>query len=351
MRILAIDLGKRRAVACDYNSITGKHEYQKVPMSPKAIHDLFVLHSPDRIVLEVSPTAGWVYDIGTALGIEIQVANANHDAWRWKNVKRKDDKTDALKLAQLSIMNQLPTVHMPEKKVRQKRSLIRYRQKLIKRRTQVKNNIRSILDREGLSMPKGQTAWTKSYFQKLKELSIPLTQAEPENLWRGQLWIELEMLNSINTCLQEVEDKLDDQAASDECIKRLRTCAGVGPRLAEAIVAFLDNPKRFKNSKQVGSYVGLTPRQYQSGQMNRQGKISCQGNKLLRSLLVEVSWMTLQYNPWARSTYQRILRNSPSRKKVAIVAVARKLLIRCWVMLRDEQPWQNGDKSRKNFAA
>jgi hypothetical protein len=61
-----------------------------------------------------------------------------------------------------------------------------------------------------------------------------LTEAEPENLWRGQLWIELEMLNCVNTCLQEVEDKLDDLAASDERIQRLQTCAGVGPRLAEA---------------------------------------------------------------------------------------------------------------------
>ena len=61
--------------------------------------------------------------------------------------------------------------------------------------------------------------------------------------------------------------------------------------------------------------------------------------------------MALQYNPWARSTYQRVLRNSPSRKKVAIVAVARKLLIRCWAMLRDEQPWQDGDKPGKNLAA
>jgi transposase len=163
MRILAIDSRRSKAVACDYNSISGKYEYQKVPMSPQAINDLLVLRSPDRVVLEVSPTAGWVYDIGRALGIEVQVANANHEAWRWKNVKRKDDRTDALKLAQLSIMNQLPTVHMPEKKVRQKRSLIHYRQKLIKHRTQVKNNIRSILEREGLSMPEGRTAWTNSY--------------------------------------------------------------------------------------------------------------------------------------------------------------------------------------------
>ncbi|MHC4214716.1 MAG: transposase, partial [Planctomycetota bacterium] len=61
----------------------------------------------------------------------------------------------------------------------------------------------------------------------------------------------------------------------------------------------MDDPKRFQNSKQVGSYAGLTPRQYQSGQTERQGKISGQGNKLLRNLLVEICWMSLRCNPWA----------------------------------------------------
>ncbi len=111
-------------------------------------------------------------------------------------------------------------------------------------------------------------------------------------------------------------------------------------------MACLDDPKRFQNSKQVGSYAGLTPRQYQSGQTDHQGRISKEGNKLLRSLLVEVSWLSLRYNPWARDTYQRLLRGSPSRKKIAITALARKLVVRCWVMLRDEEDWKD-DVQRK----
>ncbi|MFC1633361.1 transposase [Planctomycetota bacterium] len=90
-----------------------------------------------------------------------------------------------------------------------------------------------------------------------------------------------------------------------------------------------------------GCSNSLTPKQYQSGQMERQGRISGQGNKLLRNLLVEVSWVSLRYNPWARDTYNRLLRGSPSRKKIAITALARKLVVRCWAMLRDEQDWKN----------
>ena len=75
--------------------------------------------------------------------------------------------------------------------------------------------------------------------------------------------------------------------------------------------------------------------------MDRQGKISGHGNVLLRSLLVEVSWSGIRYNRWMRETYKRVLRGSPSRKKIAITAVARKLLVRCWAMLRDKQIWHD----------
>ena len=107
----------------------------------------------------------------------------------------------------------------------------------------------------------------------------------------------------------------------------------------------MDEPSRFSNGKQVGSYAGLTPKQYQSGQMDRQGHISGQGNRLLRSLLVEVSWCGLRYNPWVRQTYERIRRGSENRKKIAIRAVARKLLVRCWAMLCEEQEWRENNRS------
>ncbi|HEW78666.1 MAG TPA: hypothetical protein ENH34_01685 [Phycisphaerales bacterium] len=156
MNILAMDLGKCKTVVCFYNSNTGKHEFDKVRTEPKRIHNIIVEKSPQRVVLEICSSAGWVYDIVKSLGIEVQVANPNTQAWRWKNVKRKNDGQDALKLAQLSAMNQLPTAHMPKRQVRQKRAMIQYRQRLVKRVTQIKNNIRAILEKEGLSMAKGK---------------------------------------------------------------------------------------------------------------------------------------------------------------------------------------------------
>lgn len=285
--------------------------------------------------------AGWVFDIANALDKETETTNTTHDAWRWKNVKKKTDKEDALKLAKLSSMNQLPTVHMPDKRVRDKRALITYRQRLVKHSISIKNAIRAIFSREGITIPKGKRLWSKVGLQWLRKHAQPLEEImDIEQLWRGQLHIELETFEAVTASLRKVEDKLDKLGSADSWIRRLQTIPGVGSRLAETVVVFLDDPDRFQNSKQVGSYAGLTPRQYQSGQTERQGKISGQGNKLLRNLLVEICWVSLRYNQWARDTYKKLLRGSKSRKKIAITALARKLVVRCWAMLRDEQDWR-----------
>lgn len=351
MKILAMDLGKNKTVVCIYDQKSGKHKYQTVRTGPQQMHDLMVEHKPDRVVFEICSAAGWVFDIAKCLDIETQVANTNGQAWRWKNIRRKNDREDALKLAQLSAMNQLRMVHIPNRQVRQKRALIQYRQSLVARCVQIKNGIHSILDKEGLSMASGKSGWTKESIEELKAKALPMEECDGDNLWRGSLRVELEMLSRATELIKEVEDKLDEIGKGDRQVQLLRTIPGVGPRLAEAVVAYVDEPGRFGKGKQVGCYAGLTPRQYQSGNSNRVGRISGQGNKVLRSLLVEVCWLGLRHNDWMRRTYQRILRGSNSRKKIAITAVARKLLIRCWAMLRDDTTWRQDKVKVSNVAA
>jgi transposase len=340
-----MDLGKVKTVVCDYDSDSGAHSFCSLRTRGQEIHDLVVERQPDRVVIEICTAAGWIHDLVESLGFAVEVANTNTEGWRWKNVKRKTDRKDALKLAQLSAMHQLPLVHMPKPEVRSKRSLITYRQRLVKRRTQIKNSIRAILDGQGYSMPAGKSGWTMKVLTHLRKMARKLEDCSIEQLWRGQLHVELCMLESVTAALEEVTAKLDSLARNDKAVQLVQTAAGVGPRLAEAIVAFLDEPERFKSGKQVGSYMGLTPKQYQSGQMNRQGRISGQGNKIVRALLVEVSWLGLRHNAWIRQTYYRLLRGSASRKKIAITGVARKLLVRCWAMLRDGKPWREENVS------
>ena len=339
MRILAIDLGKNNSVACDYEAPTDEHRFFSIKTTTKDMTKLIRKIAPDRVVIEISSQAGWVGDMVRSMNIDLQVANPNTEGWRWKKVKRKTDRDDALKLARLSSMNQLPLVHLPERRVRQWRSLIQYRQSLVSRRTSVKNHIRSILDRQALQMPAGKSGWSRARILWLRELAQPLDEASIDDLWRGELWEELEHLESLEASIKRIEAKLDELAASDDRVKTIKTVPGIGNRLSEMVVAVIDNPHRFKNSKQVGSYVGLTPRQFSSGQFDRQGGISGRGHNNLRKLLVEVSWLGLRHNPQMREIYERVLQGNKTRKKIAIVAVARHLLIWCWAMIRDGTTW------------
>lgn len=339
-KIISIDLGKFKSVACTYQAATGSHTFTTIPTRPQDIHDLFVREQPNRVVVEVGSQSGWVCDLCETLGVEVQVVNANHEAWRWQNVKRKTDKDDALKLAQLSSMNQLPLVVLPARRVRQWRSLIAYRHTLVSRRTAIKNSIRAILDRQAIAMPPGKSGWTKKSMQTLSGHARPLVEVDGDALWQGQLHVELQALGQIQPLIDQVEYKLEVLAQADARVERLRTIPGVGPRLAEVVVAMIDDPKRFKNAKQVGAYAGLVPKQYESGTMSRQGKITGQGNKLLRALLVEVSWLMRRYNSHFQAVFDRVCRDSKTRRKIAVIAVARRLLICCWAMLRDGTDWQ-----------
>lgn len=340
MKILALDLGNYKSVGCVYETAALSHRFATMVTTPKALHDLLVEEEPDRVVIEICPLAGWVSDLVRALGIELQVASTTHDAWRWKNVKRKNDRQDGLKLAQLSALGQLTLVHVPEQGVRQWRALINYRQRLVSRRTKIQNHIRALLLRQAVAMGAGHRGWTRAGIAQLEALARPLQEVGGEELWRGELALELEGLKALAEPLRQVEAKLDELGEVDERVQLLRTIPGVGPRGAEALAAVIDEAQRFKRGKEVGAYLGLVPKQIQSGESNRLGRITRQGNRLLRSLLVEISWSGLRYNAWMRSVYERVRRGSKARKKIAIVAVARRLLIRCWAMLRDGTTWQ-----------
>lgn len=152
--------------------------------------------------------------------------------------------------------------------------------------------------------------------------------------------MELQALEQVQALIAQVDLKLEALAQADQRVALLRTIPGVGPRLAETVVAIIDDPHRFASGKQVGAYAGLVPRQFESGTMQRSGRITGRGHQLLRTLLVEVAWLMQRYNASLRERFERVCRGSKTRRKIAVVATARKLLIVCWAMLRDGTTWR-----------
>jgi len=337
--ILALDLGKNKSVSClvknDAEPIFDTHA-----TSPAAFHDLFVEVAPQAVVIEVGSVCGWVCDLCRALGIKVAVANTNDDRWVWRNVKRKTDRDDARKLAEMYLAGKLPEVHMPMPEVRQWRSLIEYRTSLVRRRTAVRNTLHALMLREGRALEgRGAAAWTHQRWRTLSALARPMAECSVHELWRGMLASELRALEQLQELIAQTEMKLDELGAANRNVQLLRTIPGVGPRLSEVVVAVIDDPARFKNVRQVGAYAGLVPRQYESGQLSRQGRITGRGNPLLRALLMEVSWLMRVHNPHFAEVFGKVERGTKARRKIAAVATSRRLLVTCWAMLRDQSPW------------
>lgn len=303
-------------------------------------------HNADVLVFETCTAAGWLTDLSDELKQPYFVANPNGEAWRWSKIKRKTDRDDALKLARLTAMNQLPTAHVPTRSVRAKRSLLKFRQSIVERRVTLQNEIRALWQALGFApLPADKCGWTKEARATMRQHARPLLDCDVENAWRGQLTMLLDQFEYIRDQEKLTERKLEHLAKDDASIQRLLTVPGIGRVTAEIIVAYLDDPKRFNNGRQVSIYAGMVPVQYQSGQSDRRGRITKRGSRLLRKAIVECGWLLIRYNPWAHETVERISKSQKTRRKQAVVAMSRRMLVRCWAMLRDETDWQQPDRN------
>lgn len=340
MKILAVDLGSNKSVYGLSAGLGDKPAYGSLATTPQAFHDLIVQLTPDRVVIEIGAQAGWIKDICDALEVPCDVANTADERWHWNRTRKKTDKKDVDRMLFLAHSKTLPTVYMPDRDVRQWRQLIRYRHEMVQDQTQIKNRIKAILKREGVTLNVSATAWTGKYIQALETHARPLAGTDGDTFWRGQIDLELKRLAEVGKHLKAVTAQLNHHAKARVHVKRLKTIRGVGPRTAEKFAATLDNPHRFATGKQVGCYLGLTQRVYQSGQMRREGKISKMGDTHLRTLLIEAAWSAVRVEGPMKDLFDRVCRGMKNRRKTAIVAVARHLAVVAWAMMRDETIWQ-----------
>lgn len=340
MKIVGVDLGQNKSAWESLDTQTGEVARGAVGMSDDTLRELLRKIGPDQLVIESGPLAARVHDLATAAGVVVLVADATQDAWQWKNVKRKTDADDANKLVRLAALGQINPVHIPTPAVRERRHLLEYRAALVAEQTRCKNRIRSTLLLQGLKTPSGKAGWSIAARKGLAQHARPLAECDPTELWRGLLRTELEHLAQVEQLVQAVTAKLDELAKSDPQVARLRTIPGVGPRTAEVIVTALDQPRRFATRRQVAAYAGLVPRRWQSGQMDRSGRITKRGSPLLRAILNQAAWIAVRCNPELRAFFLRIGGGQKKRKKQAIVAVMRKLLVIAWALLRDKTTYQ-----------
>jgi transposase len=178
--ILALDLGKYKSVACACDRATTQARFDALTTAREELRQLFARHRPAVVVVEAGARAGWVADLCAECGLGCQVANTARAAWKFQHTQRQTDQDDALRLAPLEALGQLPTVVIPPPQTRPWRGLIADRQVLVGRRCAGPNRSRSILVGQGLPAPRGHRAWTAVGLEGLGQHARPLADGGPD---------------------------------------------------------------------------------------------------------------------------------------------------------------------------
>jgi len=292
---------------------------------------------PFAVCFEASCGYGYLHEKLSALAGCGRVAVAHPGKLRLIfRAKRKNDRVDAEKQAKLLYLDQVPQVHVPGIDVRAWRGLIELRRRLVGRRTAVKSQLRALLRGAGCcDAPSGKALWSKKGLEWLGSVAL----GEADALRRDLL---LEELAQADERIGRVTKELDRRADAHPGVALLRTVPGVGPRTAEAFVAYVDDVRRFARNKQVGCYLGLVPCQDQSAGRDRLGHITGDGPPTVRMLLCEAAWQAVRRSPSMKSFFERVMHGEPGRKKIALVAVAHKLARSMAAMLRSGEAWREG---------
>jgi len=294
-----------------------------------ALAEFFQALPPARVVIEVGTHSAWVQEVIAGEGHEVLVANPRLMDGS-KRRKRKNDRIDANQLARLGRVDpkMLHPITHRSREVRQDLVLLRARDALVEVRTELINASRGLVKSLGTRLPKCSSP---SFGDKVAD-------AIPVEIREAVLPL-VQLVDGMSACIK-VYDRRIEELASDKYrhTKLLRQVKGVGPLTSLAYVLTLEKPERFPKSRDVGPYVGLVPRQEDSGESQPQLGISKAGDTMLRKLLVGSAHYIL--GPFGPDTDLRRYglrlceRGGKKAKKRAAVAVARKLAVllhRLWV--------------------
>jgi transposase len=289
--------------------------------------------APFEVAFEASCGYGAFVELLTPLARRVVVAHPGHLKLIYCS-RKKNDRNDALRLAKLLYVDELPQVHVPSADVRAWRQMILFRSRLIQKRTRAKNGLRALLRTVCVQAPCRPGLWTRRGLDWLSSLPF----AQPLHALQRDMLVE--ELVSLSRQIGRVERELARFSRDNPAVWQLRSIPGVGLRTAEAVVAFLDRPGRFARSKQVGAYFGLVPSQDQSGAVNRLGHITREGPATVRQLLTEASWQAVRRSPTVRAYFERVHRGDKERRKIALTATAHYLARVMWAMLQNGTLWR-----------
>jgi transposase len=306
---------------------------QRVATTRERLTQVFWGRPRMRVLVESSTESEWVAQHLEQMGHEVVVADPNYAPMYGERSRRiKTDRRDVAALTEACQRGTYRPAHRRSARQQEVQCRLHVRQGLTQTRTRAISLARSITRAAGLRIAGGQS---QTFLTRLQALEMSAAMTTTLTPLRGVIEI-------LNDELGSADDQFKALVETDPVVKRLTTLPGIGPITASAFVATLDVTSRFERAGQVTSYLGLVPQEYSSGEKQRRGHLVRSAQPYLQSLLVQAAWgvwrasdpRTAQFREWAQGIARR------RGKKVAVVALARRLARTLFAMWRDQTDYR-----------
>ena len=336
---VGLDVSVKETAVCVVDEVGEVVLEQKVPSEPDDIVTLLtsIGEAYGRIGIEAGPLSQWLFKGLASAGLPVVCVETRHMQALLKGQQiNKSDRNDARGIAQMMRVGLFKPVHVKTLVAQEQRMLLTSRKLLQRKLLDVECDLRGTLRNFGLKVG---TVSTRGYEARIRELveGFPKLAAIVEPL--------LTVRRVMRQQFAVLHKMLLDTVRHDPICRRLMTTPGVGAVVALTYRATIDQPQRFVHSRAVGAHVGLTPKRYQSGEIDYDGRVSKCGDTMLRTMLYEAAQSLLTHSrkwSWLKAWGMRVAQRRGMRR--AIVAVARRLAVilhRMWVDGTDFR-WSNG---------
>lgn len=336
---IGVDLGDKRNVVCVLDQAGEVLEIAGVANTIEAMREYFCRFKGALVAIETGTHSAWVSGLLEGLGYKVLVGNARKLRAIWNDDKKTDNR-DAEMLARIARFDPklLHPIQHRGPKAQADLAFLKARDILVQTRTSLINHARGTVKAFGLRFPQcGAEVFHKRAMDCM-----------PENL-KDALLPVIDQIENLTQKIRIYDRRIEQICKAEYSETALfRTIPGVGPLTAMSYAVVLEGAERFKKSREVGAFLGLTPRKDQSGETDKQLRITKAGNKYLRQLLVSCAQYILgRFGPDSelrRFGLKLCERGGKAAKKRAVVAVARKLAVllhRIWVTGEEYDPFYN----------
>jgi transposase len=331
MKHVAIDLGRPNSVLCELGS-DGRKKLQRFRLDRVSLDRLFQGRIRSRVLIESSTESEWVAQHVESLGHEVVVADPNYAAmYGERNRRVKTDRRDADALYEANRLGIYHRAHRRSATQRRVMALHGIRSSLVRTRTRWINVERALLRREGCRVRSGSA---ENFAERVEELELPDDLKE-------LLQPLLDLMAPLNERIEQLDREMAVLGKRDPRVILLQTAPMIGLQTATAFVALIDDVSRFPKAHKLEGYLGLVASEWSSSEKVIKEGITKRGDSRVRWLLVEASWAiltkprpeTLELRHWAEKIAAR------RKRKVAVVALARRLAGILYAMLRDNKPF------------